>query len=136
MERNARYSRAIEPTPPPSPSGTMPLRSLSGTGLPGRHVNGWPVIAAALKARGLRQKDLAAHLKVSPPAVSQMKTGRILLNARHLAALCDFLKLDAAETRALYGEIVEARLGRGGAALFGASTAAGEGGAGAQKKGD
>ena len=97
----------------------MPCPAPSGPVFPAPHVNGWPIIAVGLKARGLLQKDLAARLRVSPPAVSQIKTGRIRLNARQLAAICEFLHLDDAMIRALYGEIVEARLGRRGASAFG-----------------
>ena len=74
------------------------------------HVNGWNVIGTTLKERHLRQKDLAGCLAVSAAAVSQMKSGRIKLNRRQIAAVCVFLRLSDAETRRLYAEIFDARL--------------------------
>ena len=118
MARKARQGLGMECATTPRTAGTVPHPEPSEKISHPPHVNGWPIIAAGLKARGLRQKDLAEHLRVSSPAVSQIKTGRIRLNAGQLTAICEFLCLDDAMTRALYGEIVEARLGRRGAAAL------------------
>ena len=113
MKRKERQCPGTPKAATPPAVGTIPLRSEAGEGRRSGHVNGWPVIAAGLKAQGLRQIDLAARLAVSPSAVSQMKTGRVRLNAGQLNVICSFLRLDDAMIRALYGEIVEARLGWG-----------------------
>ncbi|MPN04725.1 hypothetical protein SDC9_151970 [bioreactor metagenome] len=74
------------------------------------HVNGWRIIAAGLRARQLRQKDLARLLGVTPAAVSQIKSGRIKLNRRQIALIYNFLGLEEPDIRRLYAEIFNARL--------------------------
>lgn len=50
-----------------------------------------------LRNAEIRQNDLAARLKVSGSAVSQMLHGKIVPNQQQLATICELLMLDRAQ---------------------------------------
>jgi len=74
------------------------------------HVNGWAEIARALQQKGVRQKDLAAALGVTPSAITQFKQGTSQFNRRQLARIAEFLAFDTETSRKFYAEIIDARL--------------------------
>lgn len=59
-----------------------------------RHVNGWETIARYLKLRGKQQQDLARLLHITPPAISQVKSGCFLLSPGQLATIINYLEFD------------------------------------------
>ncbi|MBO5690222.1 MAG: hypothetical protein J6S73_09845 [Lentisphaeria bacterium] len=74
------------------------------------HVNGWPVIRHFLDLNRTTQSALAAHLRISPSAVSQIKQGLFLLNAEQLRATVRFLKMDQEGLTAFYTQVFRGRL--------------------------
>lgn len=74
------------------------------------HVNGWPVIQYFLTRNRVTQNALAAHLQISPSAVSQIKQGLFLLNAAQLRATADFLKLSDTWLTVFYSQVFRGRL--------------------------
>lgn len=75
-----------------------------------KDINGWPVIAKWMAVKRKRQIDLAALLNVTASAVSQIKSGNILLNAKQIGLILDYLQIDAEDMCALYTLIFNARL--------------------------
>jgi len=75
-----------------------------------KDINGWPVIAKWMAVNKKRQIDLAALLNVTASAVSQIKSGNILLNAKQIGLILDYLKIDSNDMCALYTLIFNARL--------------------------
>ena len=75
-----------------------------------KEINGWPVIAKWMAVNKKRQIDLAALLNVTASAVSQIKSGNILLNANQISLILDYLQIDANDMCALYTLIFNARL--------------------------
>ena len=74
------------------------------------HVNGWPVIRQYLARTRLTQTALAAHLRITPSAITQIKQGIFLFNAGQLRKTADFLKMDEKGITAFYTQIFRARL--------------------------
>ena len=75
-----------------------------------KNVNGWPVISKWLAINNKRQSHLATLLNVTPSAISQIKTGNILLNAKQIGLILDYLKIEPKDMCALYTLIFNARL--------------------------
>ncbi|MDD3154991.1 MAG: helix-turn-helix transcriptional regulator [Victivallaceae bacterium] len=73
------------------------------------HVNGWNIISVWLDDTGRRQKDLAAALEISEPAITQIKRGKYLLSGRQIRRLLNFFQADESKISAFYREIVRAR---------------------------
>ncbi|MDD5729311.1 MAG: helix-turn-helix transcriptional regulator [Victivallales bacterium] len=78
-----------------------------------KDVNGWSIISKWLTAKNKRQTDLASILKVTASAVSQIKSGNIMLNAEQLFTIIDFLGINRDDMLALYTRIFNARLNYG-----------------------
>ncbi len=76
----------------------------------GNHINGWPVIQHFLSRKHITQSALAAHLQISPSAVSQIKQGLFLLNAEQLRAIVHFLQMDDEGVEAFYAQVFRGRL--------------------------
>lgn len=74
------------------------------------HVNGWPVIRQYLTSSRITQTALAAHLRITPSAITQIKQGLFLLNAAQLRKTADFLKMDEKGITAFYTQIFRGRL--------------------------
>lgn len=74
------------------------------------HINGWPVIQYFLNRNHLTQSAMAAHLQISPSAVSQIKQGLFLLNAVQLRSVVQFLKMDEPGEAAFYTQVFRSRL--------------------------
>ena len=68
----------------------------------GDHVNGWPVIQHFLFRNHVTQSSLAAHLQISPSAVSQIKQGMFLLNAEQSNPVPKNLSLYASNAEEMY----------------------------------
>ena len=79
------------------------------------HVNGWPVIRQYLTSSRITQTALAAHLRITPSAITQIKQGLFLLNAAQLRKTADFLKMDEKGITAFYTQIFRGRLLAGNA---------------------
>jgi SOS-response transcriptional repressor LexA len=79
-------------------------------GIISKDINGWPVIAKWLVINKKRQIDLAALLDVTASAISQIKSGNILLSAKQISLILDYLKIDSKDMCALYTLIFNARL--------------------------
>jgi len=75
-----------------------------------KDINGWSVISKWLIIRKKRQSNLAALLNVTASAVSQIKSGNILLNAKQIGLILDYLKIDSQDMCTLYTLIFNARL--------------------------
>lgn len=75
-----------------------------------KDINGWSVISKWLVIRNKRQTDLAVVLNVTASAVSQIKSGNILLNAKQISLILDYLKIDSQDMCVLYTLIFNARL--------------------------
>ena len=75
-----------------------------------KDINGWPIIAKWLVISKKRQADLASLLNVTASAVSQIKSGNILLNAKQISLILDYLKIDSDDMCTLYTLIFNARL--------------------------
>ena len=75
-----------------------------------KNVNGWTVISKWLAINKKRQSNLANLLNVTPSAISQIKTGNILLNAKQISLILDYLKIDSKDMCTLYTLIFNARL--------------------------
>ncbi len=80
------------------------------TGLINKDINGWSIIAKWLSINTKRQSDLAALLNVTASAVSQIKSGHILLSAKQISLILEYLKIDSRDMCALYTLIFNARL--------------------------
>jgi SOS-response transcriptional repressor LexA/DNA-binding Xre family transcriptional regulator len=78
-----------------------------------KDINGWSIISKWLSARDKRQSDLASRLKITASAVSQIKSGSIMLNAEQLYTIIDFLKINKRDMLAFYTNIFNARLTNG-----------------------
>lgn len=78
--------------------------------VPNKDINGWSVISKWLNIKGKRQSDLAALLNVTASAVSQIKSGNILLNATQISLILDYLQINSRDMCALYTLIFNARL--------------------------
>ena len=78
-----------------------------------KDINGWSIISKWLSAKDKRQSDLASELKITASAVSQIKSGNIMLNAEQLYTIIDFLKINKRDMLALYTKIFNARLTNG-----------------------
>ena len=78
-----------------------------------KDINGWSIISKWLSARDKRQSDLASKLKITASAVSQIKSGNIMLNVEQLYTIIDFLKINKRDMLALYTKIFNARLTNG-----------------------
>ena len=76
----------------------------------GDHMNGWPVIQYFLRRNRVTQCALAAHLQISPSAVSQLKQGLFLLNAVQLRSIVQFLQMDEQGMAAFYTQVFRSRL--------------------------
>ena len=76
----------------------------------GDHINGWPVIQYFLRRNRVTQSALAAHLQISPSAVSQLKQGLFLLNAVQLRSIVQFLQMDEQGVSAFYSQVFRSRL--------------------------
>ena len=74
------------------------------------HINGWPVIQYFLQRNHVTQSALAAHLQISPSAVSQLKQGLFLLNAVQLRSIVQFLQMDEQGMAAFYMQVFRSRL--------------------------
>jgi hypothetical protein len=74
------------------------------------HINGWPVIQYFLQRNHVTQSALAAHLQISPSAVSQLKQGLFLLNAVQLRSIVRFLEMDEQGVAAFYSQVFRSRL--------------------------
>ncbi|MFA6715512.1 MAG: S24 family peptidase [Victivallales bacterium] len=75
-----------------------------------KDINGWSVIYKWLTIKGKRQSDLAILLNVTASAISQIKSGNILLNATQISLILDYLQIDSRDMCALYTLIFNARL--------------------------
>ncbi len=75
-----------------------------------KDINGWSVIAKWMAINKKRQIDLAALLDVTASAISQIKSGTILLNAKQIGLILDYLQIDSDDMCALYTLIFNARL--------------------------
>ena len=64
-----------------------------------------------LRNAEIRQNDLAARLKVSGSAVSQMLHGKIVPNQQQLATICELLMLDRAQAFELQSMLSGIRTG-------------------------
>lgn len=64
-----------------------------------------------LRNAEIRQNDLAAKLKVSGSAVSQMLHGKIVPNQQQLATICELLMLDRAQAFELQSMLSGIRTG-------------------------
>lgn len=79
-----------------------------------KDINGWSIISKWLVTRDKRQSDLAERLQITASAVSQIKSGNIMLNAEQLYSIIDFLKINKRDMLALYTKIFNARLTNSG----------------------
>ena len=79
-----------------------------------RHVNGWETIARYLKLRGKQQQDLARLLHITPPAISQVKSGCFLLSPGQLATIINYLEFDEPAINEFYTELFNARIATDG----------------------
>ena len=75
-----------------------------------KDINGWSIISKWLSINTKRQSDLAVLLNITASAVSQIKSGNILLNAKQIHQILDYLKIDAHDMCVLYTLIFNARL--------------------------
>ena len=75
-----------------------------------KDINAWSVISKHLIINGKRQTDLAVLLNITASAVSQIKSGNILLNAKQISLILEYLKIDSRDMCALYTLIFNARL--------------------------
>jgi len=75
-----------------------------------KDINAWSVISKYLIINGKRQTDLAVLLNVTASAVSQIKSGNILLNAKQISLILEYLKIDSRDMCVLYTLIFNARL--------------------------
>ncbi|MDD5597107.1 MAG: helix-turn-helix transcriptional regulator [Victivallaceae bacterium] len=75
-----------------------------------KDINGWSVISKWLNIKEKRQSDLAGLLNVTASAISQIKSGNILLNATQISLILDYLQIDSRDMCALYTLIFNARL--------------------------
>ncbi len=75
-----------------------------------KDINGWSVISKWLTINKKRQIDLAALLDVTASAISQIKSGNILLSAKQISLILDYLNIDSKDMCALYTLIFNARL--------------------------
>lgn len=75
-----------------------------------KDINGWSVISKWLSIKGKRQSDLAGLLNVTASAISQIKSGNILLNATQISLILDYLEINSRDMCALYTLIFNARL--------------------------
>jgi SOS-response transcriptional repressor LexA len=75
-----------------------------------KDINGWSVISKWLAISNKCQSDLAALLDITASAVSQIKSGNILLRARQISLILDYLKINSKDMCALYTLIFNARL--------------------------
>ena len=64
-------------------------------------------IGIMLKARGMKQKDLAARLNISTPALSNWLRGRIMMQLDDLDHICEILHTTPAELYAPSEEIAK-----------------------------
>jgi hypothetical protein len=74
------------------------------------HANAWPLIEKYLKLQKKRQLDLAELLDVTPAAISQFKSERILFNPVQIEKVINFFHLDAAASEEFYSALFAARL--------------------------
>lgn len=79
------------------------------------HVNGWTIIERLLFKNKKNQSDLARKLKVSPAAVSQIKSGLVKMNSASFELVLNWLGATKDDKNALYTEVVNARLFPNGA---------------------
>jgi SOS-response transcriptional repressor LexA len=75
-----------------------------------KDVNAWSVVYKWLIINNKRQIDLANLLNVSASAISQIKSGNILLNANQIHLLLGYLKINHEDMCTLYTLIFNARL--------------------------
>lgn len=75
-----------------------------------KDINGWSVISKWLDINKKRQSNLATLLNVTASAISQIKTGNILLNAKQISSILDYLQIDSKDMCKLYTLIFNARL--------------------------
>jgi SOS-response transcriptional repressor LexA len=80
------------------------------SGVINKEVNGWPIIAKWLVINDKRQTDLASLLNVTASAISQIKSGTILLNAKQIRSILDYLNIDSHDMCAMFTLIFNARL--------------------------
>ena len=80
-----------------------------------KDINAWSVISKWLTINKKRQIDLASLLGVSASAISQIKSGNILINARQIHLILGYLKINHEDMCALYTLIFNARLNSTGA---------------------
>ena len=80
------------------------------TGAASKDVNGWSIVAKWLNINNKRQSDLASLLNITASAVSQIKNGQILLNAKQINLILDYLNIDSVDMCNLYTRIFNARL--------------------------
>ena len=73
------------------------------------HANAWPLIEKYLKLQKKRQLDLAELLDVTPAAISQFKSERILFNPVQIEKVINFFHLDAAASEEFYSALFAAR---------------------------
>ncbi len=76
------------------------------------HINGWPLISRELIRRKETQRSLAAHLGITPSAVTQAKKCRLMFSLAQLFMVCDFLRLSEQKSGKLFGEVIASRLKR------------------------
>ncbi len=79
-------------------------------GAANKDINAWSIISKWLIINSKRQTDLAVLLKITASAVSQIKSGNILLNAKQISLILGYLKIDSHDMCALYTLIFNARL--------------------------
>jgi SOS-response transcriptional repressor LexA len=79
-------------------------------GAANKDINAWSIISKWLLMKGKRQTDLAVLLNITASAVSQIKSGSILLNAKQISLILEYLKIDSHDMCALYTLIFNARL--------------------------
>ena len=75
-------------------------------------INGWSVISKWLIKGGKRQIDLARLLNVTPSAISQVKSGIIMLNATQISLILDYLQISQQDACRMYTLIFNARLNK------------------------
>ena len=75
-----------------------------------KNINAWPIISKWLAIMEKRQTDLAGVLNISASAVSQIKSGSILLNAKQISLILEYLEINSRDMCALYTLIFNARL--------------------------
>jgi len=79
-------------------------------GVVNKDINAWSIISKWLIINSKRQTDLAVLLNITASAVSQIKSGNILLNAKQISLILEYLKIDSRDMCTLYTLIFNARL--------------------------